>query len=272
MPKGEDPDSMLRGGDVSGFAQVIESAVPIPDFRINLIVSRHNMSSDEGKTAALKEIVGVLAEIDSLVERERLIRHLTKYHPNFSSGTTHAEDHLRGEVSRVRARLPKKGMARSIDKTKETSTQEQKPLVKVSPIERWERLLLGIIILRNGNASKVFATLPPKEFTGESSRLLAEAVSRLYSDTGKIEQERLRSEVAGTPAEKLLLDLIMAMDESEMNHPIDELIRVIVNHNERRRRIKELADKIMAGKIKSGDPEYAEWIQLKRETSNPWNR
>lgn len=274
MPKGEDPDSMLRGGNVSGFANVIASAVPIPDFKIKLIIAKHDMHSDEGKASALKEIALILAEIDSVVDRERLIRSLAKYHPNFSTGTTLAEDHLRAEVNNARAKIARHTQHRPENVMKETGQPAQKPLAKPSLVERSERLLLGIIILRNLNASKVFEVFSPKEFSGEQTRLLAEAVSRLYSETGKIDMEMLRSQVADTPCEKLLMDLLMGLDDSELNHPPDKLVQVIQKHkkNEQRQRMRALADKIQAGEIKRGDPEYEEWAKLVKETSSPWRR
>ncbi|MCE5315609.1 MAG: DNA primase [Armatimonadota bacterium] len=274
MPKGEDPDSMLRGGNVSGFASVIKSAVSISDFRIGLILARYDMSSDEGRADALKKIAGVIAEAESVVDRERLIRNLAKYHPNFSTGTTLAEDHLRAEVNRFRSKLARNVPNRTESAKKETVGSVKKPITKLSLLRRSECLLLGIIILRNSDANKVFDALPPKEFTGEDTCLLAQTVSRLYSETGKIDQERLRSEVAGTPAEKLLMDLFMGLDDSEMNHPASELVHVIQNHkkNERRQRMRALAAQIQAGTISRSDPEYEEWARLVKETSSPWRR
>lgn len=273
MPKGEDPDSMLRGGNVSGFANAISSAVPMPDFRIGLIIAEYDMSTDEGKAEALKKISVVLAEIDSVVDRERLIRNLAKYHPNFSTGTTLAEDHLRAEVNRVRVQ-----MARHSKRIEPVSNRqgmaEKKTNSKPDLAQRSERLLLGIIILRNVNPGKVFDILPPKEFTGEYTRMLAEAVSKLYSETGKINMEDLRTQVADTPCEKVLVDLVMGLDDSDMNYPVNELIQVIQKHkkNEQRQRMRALADKIQAGQIKRGDPEYEEWARLVRDTSGPWRR
>ncbi|MHB9037291.1 MAG: DNA primase [Armatimonadota bacterium] len=274
MPKGEDPDSMLRGGDVSGFANVIKSAVSIPDFRIGLILARYDMQSDEDRASALKEMAAVAAEVESVVDRERLIRNLAKYHPNFSTGTTLAEDHLRAEVNRFRTRTVRNAPNRPEIAKKEFGGSAKKPETKLTFVERSERTLLGIIILRNSDASKVFDALPPKEFTGEDTRLLAETVSRLYSDTGKIDQETLRSMIANTPAEKLLMDLFMGLDDSELNHPVNELVQVIENHkkNERRQRMRTLAAAIQTGAIKGGDPEYEEWARLVRETSSPWRR
>jgi len=161
MPAGEDPDSLLRSGDRSTFSKLVERALPVADYRVKLVLSKHDLQTDEGKAAALKEAAGILAEVDSIVERERLIRYLARYHPNFATGTSLAEDHIRMEVMRFRSRK-----ARQVQ-TKAVAPEPQPVGRKVSLIEQSERLLLGIIILRDADPNKVFEALPPKEFSGE---------------------------------------------------------------------------------------------------------
>jgi len=273
MPKGEDPDSLLRGGDISRFAGLLEKVLPIPDYRIKLALSGYDLHTDEGKTGALEEALDVLAEVDSAVERERLIRFLAKYHPNFGTGTTLAEDHIRGEVSRKRLLVARRAPA---DRNAPAArTHSAKPAVaELDLVQRSERLLLGIILFCRADASKVFDGLSPKEFTGDDTKVLAEALSEQHSKLGKIDQEDLRDRVANSPAESLLLDLLVRLDESELAYPVMELVQVILDHkkNERRARMRELAPRIQNQSLQRGDAEYEEYAKLVRETSNPWRR
>lgn len=274
MPKGEDPDSVLRGGDASRFATMLERALPVPDFRIKIVLNKYDMTSEEGKATALKEIVSILAELDSVVDTERLIRHLARFHPNFSSGTTLAEDHLRAEVTRLKSRATRQKHLEVGANKKESSTPAAKPQRKISLVERSERLLLGIIIFQQADASKVFNEVPAKEFSEGSLRLLAESVNRLCADEGKIDRERLREMVSGTPAQDILTDILVGIDDSDMQYTTQELIRVIIQQKkiDKRHRMRSLADKIAAGEIRHGDSEYEEWSRLVQETSGPWRR
>jgi hypothetical protein len=253
---------------------MLDKALPVPDFRMKQVLSEHDMKSDEGKAAGLKRIVGILAEVESLVERERLIRHLAKFHPNFSTGTTLAEDHLRAEVARLRAGRPVQRNYFGSDVKKETARTAAKPLTKLSLAERSEQLLLGIIIFQGADASKVFEVLPAKEFTEGGIRTLAEAVSRLCAREGKIDGGSLRNEVAGTPAEGLLTDILIGFGDSDANYTTQDLVGVITKSrmNERRHRMRSLAERIASGEIKHEDPEYEEWSRLVKETSSPWRR
>lgn len=271
MPRGEDPDSLLRGGDVSKFTELIDRALPIPDYRVKMALSRHDLTTDEGKTAALGEAIDVLADVDSAVERERLIRFLAKYHPNFSTGTTLAEDHIRSEIGRRRSRRAKPSHSA---RPAPAQTTNQRAACQLTPVQKWERLLLGIILFSRVDASKVFDVVPPKEFTGEQERALAEALSNQRSDLGKIDQEDLRLRVLNTPAESLLIDLLVGLDECELDHPVEGLIQAIVDHrkNERLARMRDLASKIEAGVVRRGDEEYEEYLRLVKETSAPFRR
>ncbi|MCX6346277.1 MAG: toprim domain-containing protein, partial [Armatimonadetes bacterium] len=274
MPKGEDPDSILRGGDSAKFAAMLEKTLPVPDFRIKLIFSKYDISSEEGKATALKEIILALAEIDSVVERERLIRHLARFHPNFSTGTTLAEGHIRSEIAKHRSRFLKQNSSEYGRTKKESEAALAKPEKKLSLVERSERQLLGIIIFQQADVSKVFDALPAKEFIDESSRLLAEAVNKQYAYEGKIDRETLRGEVAGTSAESLLNDILIGLDYCDMKDTTQQLVEVIIQQRklEKRHRLRSLADSIAAGEIKHGDAEYEEWAQLVKETSGPWRR
>lgn len=267
MPKGEDPDSMLRNGDRTRFATLIEKALPVPDFKIKLVLMQHDMKSDSGKTDALREAAAILAEVESVVERERLIRLLVRYHPNFSSGTTLAESHLRSEVNSLRSRVVRQQDRRGFDPVMNRENLAQKAKKQISSVERSEQLLLGMIIVRDIDPGKVFAALPPNSFIGESTKTLAEVLSKQYTELGKIDQGRVRDDIAGTPAESLFTDLLVGMDDSEFNHPVEEVIRNILDHkkNEWRNRYRALAQKIQEGLITKGDEEYEEYWRLARE-------
>lgn len=267
LPKGQDPDSIVRGGDVSQFSRLVDSALPIPDYRIKVAISGYDLQLDEGKTAALIEAVGVLAEVESAVERERLIRFLAKYHPNFSTGTTLAEDHIRNEVARRRSRVAKAPASPGSQVAAERPAG--KPALNL--LERSERLLLQIILFSDCLASKVFAKLAPNEFTGSDTRALAEALSKQDTELGKIDQEDLRDRVAGCEAENLLLDLLVDASGSTTEYSVDDLIRVIENHK-KNERLARMRDRVASGEAEIADTDYEEFLRLVRDTSGPWRR
>lgn len=272
MPQGEDPDSLLRGGDRARFARLIEEAVPIPDYRINAVLSAADLQTDAGRAAALRSAAAIIAEVESPVERERLVGSVARYHPNFRTGTTLAEDHVRAEVTQLRARMRRQ--PRPAQVTAKSGPSNKPEESKPSLVVQSEKLLLGILILKGGDANKVFAALPPNQFMYEPARQLAEAVEQQFREEEDIDQAKLRTRVMGTAAESLLTDILVGFDEVELNHSVDDLVNSIIGRRrfERRLRMRELAAKIQEGAIKKGDEEFEEYWKLVRESPSPWRR
>jgi DNA primase len=262
MPKGEDPDSLLRAGDRSRFAILVKEALPILDYRVKLALAKHDLSTDEGKAAALKSAIRVLAETESIVERERLIKQLAKYHPNFSTGTARAEDHIRAEVEAARRRL-----TRGAQEQTESKVSAQEGFRRQNFLDKLERIVLGMIIAEKVEPDKVFDALPSNKFSGESTRQLAEALHSQYLELGKIHVETLVTKLEGKPAGDLLVDLTVGYDPSELNYSLEEVVRTIELEKKRMRhaRMRELARKFQEGVIKRGDEEFEEYWQLVRE-------
>lgn len=260
MPSGEDPDSLLRTGDSSQFARLIQEARPMPDYRIGLVMSKADLNSEDGRADALKAGAAVIAEVDSPVERERLVRVLSRYHPNFATGTSLAEDHVRSEVMRLRHRSSKPATSHAAHQAPDVTPKRR----KLSLIEQSEKRILGILILRGGDASKVFEALPPNQFMGDGAAALALAVNRQISELGKIDQEVLRSDVHNTPAEALLTDILVESDDVELDHPLDALVNSVLTRRsfEQRLRMRALAQKIQEGVIKRGSEEFEEYWRL----------
>lgn len=271
MPKGEDPDSLLRGGDSTRFAELLNNALPIPDYRIKIALSNHDLNTDEGKSSALAEAIDILAGVANAFERERLIRFLAKYHPNFGTGTTLAEDHIRNEINR---RLRRSARTHTAQTNAGIAGQPGQSKPALSLAERSERLLLRIILFSDVPISKVFEGLTPNEFTGSDTLALAVALSEQDSELGRIDHEDLRTRVAGSAAEELLLDILVRSEESAAAYSVEDLKAVIVEqkNNERLARMRDLAAQVEAGAIRQGDEQYEEFMRLVRDTSGPWRR
>lgn len=63
LPPGEDPDSLLRKRGPAPFAQALEEARPILDYRMEAILSHHDVRTDEGFTSAMREIAPLLSQV-----------------------------------------------------------------------------------------------------------------------------------------------------------------------------------------------------------------
>ncbi len=70
LPRGQDPDGFARSHTPSEVKNWIESAVPYLEYQIKMIISQFNINSPAGKTGAAQEIINIISNIESVIERE----------------------------------------------------------------------------------------------------------------------------------------------------------------------------------------------------------
>ena len=260
MPSGEDPDSMLRNGDVSVFARIIADAPPLADWRLNRVLEGYDLLTAEGRRAALNKAMPVVAEAESTLERERLITRLAQYHRAKSKGEVLEESQIRREVERLRTRRKQEAQPYRVEEPGRKVVQQQ-----LSATDKAERALLGIVIKRVELPERVFARLSPEQFISSSAQELATAVQELMVSVGNINIEELSDKVAGSQSEQLLNEILVGGAHWEPEGtPVDDLINVITTYT-KEKRYKLLAEKLQREELNRNDEEYVEFCALVRE-------
>jgi DNA primase len=98
LPPGEDPDSLLARGDAPAFHKAIESALTVPEFRLQVLQARYDPSNEQDKQAFIREALPILADVSSHIERDKIIHRLARYHHNYATaGSARAQESLRDE-------------------------------------------------------------------------------------------------------------------------------------------------------------------------------
>ena len=90
LPAGEDPDSLLKRGDMAAFQAALDTAIPRVDFQIEIALRRHDLRTDVGKEDALAEVIPILASIRSLTQRDRHAQRVATLHPSSQYNITRA--------------------------------------------------------------------------------------------------------------------------------------------------------------------------------------
>lgn len=266
MPAGEDPDSLIRRGDRAVFAELVESAIPIPDYRLRIITAKHDTSTRAGQLALLKEAIPVVAEVARQVERERLIALLAPYHPNFRSGTVPAEVHIRQEIEARRAR--------TATKSSSSAPRNMPPRVNLiseegKAVRKAERELLGNILCHGLGASDVFSEVPPDKFLSDDAKVVAAAMQEELIGKGTLNIDSLAARLAATPGEQFLNELLVTASEVS-GTPTEDLVSTIkiYHKKELEKRFRTLAEKIERGEITREDKDFAEYWQLVQDLHN----
>lgn len=116
LPPGFDPDSFIKEKGAGDFEKIIESAPDLLDFKIELIWNKHDLSSFQGKSQALEEIIPCLSAIESNVAREHYIRLIARK-------TGFSENAILLELKKFQKQNKKKSLF--LDRKSETSYTNQ---------------------------------------------------------------------------------------------------------------------------------------------------
>ncbi|MBC8139617.1 MAG: DNA primase [Fibrella sp.] len=102
LPSGEDPDSLVTSGNVGAFKRAIDEAMSVPEFHLQALVRRHDVQNPNGREQYMREALGIIAEVRSSMEQDRLIQKIARYHPSWERGSVYVEESLRSELRRLR--------------------------------------------------------------------------------------------------------------------------------------------------------------------------
>lgn len=76
LPRGEDPDSFIRRHSGEAFRKLAAQSRPLLDFKLEWLCRHHDLSSDRGRLAVLREMLESISRIENAVLRETYGRKL----------------------------------------------------------------------------------------------------------------------------------------------------------------------------------------------------
>lgn len=206
FPKGDDPDSLLQKGRVPEFSGAITGALPIVDYKLHILEERYDLSSQTGQAAMLKEAVRILSDVRTGIERETYITRLAKFHPNFQSGTTRAEELIRRDVDQFIER-------RSGGRGRGLASGMPRP---GSALEHAEKAVLRVLMSGDDGADFVSESLSHQDFSGERTGAAARLVFEMFAASQGIYLPDLL-EIADANTGMLLSELAMQDDKEPVN-------------------------------------------------------
>jgi DNA primase len=75
LPSGKDPDEVIRE-DPSGWRGLVQRAVPVEEFFLERVRLKHDLSTADGKAAAVEEAMAVIGEIPEPVQQAHYVQRL----------------------------------------------------------------------------------------------------------------------------------------------------------------------------------------------------
>ena len=134
MPEGEDPADMLQEGSVDRFMKLVDEAVDLPSFRVDVALGRGDLGSVAGRERVLEEVGPVLKTMgETALGFDELVRKVA--------------DRLDTDASLVLARVRSAPEASAAPAVDGNGTKPPKPVaVSLTPRETRERALLAMCI------------------------------------------------------------------------------------------------------------------------------
>jgi DNA primase len=210
MPEGEDPAEMLAAeGGAERFRELVEGAVDLREFQVELVLGGTDMASPADRDRALAEVAPVLAGLGEGAWRDELVRRVSErldLSPATVMGRVASAPPL-GEAERGRA--PTGGGVGE-------RPPEARPAAALTSRERRERALLAMCIAEPGEGREWL------------SRLTPEHLSPLGARASEWLRGHLEEPLAGLPREDaelsgLVMELVMGAEREPASGEAMEL-------------------------------------------------
>lgn len=209
LSDGRDPDEFLRAEGCDRFLILLDQALDLVDYKIRMVFSRYDRHDLRQRSAIMRELVPILAEIRSPIRQSDYLNRAATWwcHPHLER-VGWAEQDLRLELRQyLQRRRPSPGPPAA-------SQAPSSPPPIPSGVVRSERWLLGALLSQPDIAPRVRTQLQPEHFTDPLHRILVAAAYAQYDRDGRIDGRTLAEQVPAE-AQNLLSGLLLQEEQRE---------------------------------------------------------
>lgn len=79
LPDGQDPDDVIKNQGKDGYTALLEAAMPLPDFKLNILKNTFDVKTADGKRKYVANALKVVKECESAAEQEDLLKAIRDY-------------------------------------------------------------------------------------------------------------------------------------------------------------------------------------------------
>lgn len=250
----KDPDDFIRMYGKGGFLSCLEKAKGASEYLFDRILAEHEVETLDGKSAFVKDVVGLLSEMDSPVERELFLRRSAQV-TGLSMEVIQAQTGRK--IQREAAAVEKKQVDENLRRSRGFGDSVNPDKAKFAAQAVKEEAVLGILLKRPEDLlnQSVREKIDPELFRCAFTRRALEVLLDLTKDGDAVEFAQLNEHF--TPEEMAELERMRRRrEEMENNSPkvLDELFRRLREDKEK----NEIAQ----------SPLTADWLEkLKKQKS-----
>ncbi len=169
IPDGKDPDEFIKNHSAEEFRRVLDGSANAVEYRLLELGKQHDLRTSNGKVAYFRAAAGILARIDSPVERD-------VYAGRLSETLGISKEAILQEIATARRSVQREEQKRQLP---DLMRQEQKELRAANPeaaafprAASAEESLLGTLFIHPDYVRAIAESLPPEQFVTAFNREL----------------------------------------------------------------------------------------------------
>lgn len=208
IPDGKDPDDFIRNHGGESFQKnVIESALPMYQYYLEILKTKHDVLTAEGKSAYVRDFAAILSQSDSPVEIDAYVRQLAQFLQITENAIYHEIQNLQKVA--LGSPVPKEGTKQSIDEIKSSNKQKKQIGPRLA-----QETLLRMALQHKNFATLLTQTLTRADFDSMYQPLIdefwsgwQEGIHRPLHEQAFSQHEELSSMIARLSLEDTLVDV-----------------------------------------------------------------
>lgn len=279
LPDGHDPDSYIREFGREAFAERLEQAMDLLDFRIDRALKQNNIVTAEGKSAVVREVLPDLAKLTSVVARDDYVRHLAR-----DLGVN--ENSIMQELRRWRQQT-----ANSADRNgyvgnnnpESSADNHYIGLMDISGLSalqksifKVEKELLQFTLQEYNNFERIKEQLQPEQLSFEVWKQLF--INILVKNPSAEEYDSLINEMQ-TSLREVAASILAESEVRSESQPLDpEILLQRLEMLHLKERVQQLTEQVSIGKNNAGEPltedelkqKVTEFVALKKELQSKY--
>ncbi len=191
IPDGKDPDEYIKRNGVERFKLLLERSANDVEYRLMKLGQQYPLNTENGRVAYLRAAAGMLAELQSPVERDVYAGKLAK---ELSVSKEALENQINFFIEK-RRRQQKESQLGKIVKQNEAAVQKANPEAATHlRAANAEEHLLGLLMLHPNFIPAIAAELPAECFSTDFNRALYEQLLKRQAESAPVDPTLLTAE------------------------------------------------------------------------------
>ncbi|MFH1238764.1 MAG: DNA primase [bacterium] len=217
LPSGKDPDEFLQAKGTEAFIEVLNKALPLVDYRLNIAAAKVDIRSTEGKIYVAKDVLPTIARLKNAIEQREELKKI-------SQRLSLDEESLLIELEKIKTRTPGE------------AGLENMVVQDSLGVEKAQRELLQLMLTEPGVIEKIKDEIGPADFSVLDLAVIAEEIFKLSPYAGEDLAAKIIDSLENEKLSQLISRLILEDKKySEIDRTTRGLIKNIKEHSMRQR-------------------------------------